>query len=903
MKERKSRLSISLLITAAIVALRCVVTLRAQPVPTLDSNFHPVITRIGGSVSAIAVQPDGKLVLAGAFNAINGVARNGMARLNPDGTVELTFDAGAGACCSTAVGQAQVAGPISAIAVQPDGQFVIGGSFESVNGTPRKGLARLSANGTLDTTFDPGAGLDSGQAPLPAGVISAIVVQPDGKVLIGGSFPGVSGVNHGGIARLEANGSVDASFNPGLGVMDDQGRPAQVTALALLNSGQVLIAGNFSLLDNAPRAGMARLSTVGGLDPAFDPGISQLDTTLPPPSVDGLVVQADGKIVFSGSFRFVGVDQDADTRLGLARINPDTTLDGTFNPSINPDNPDTFRVLGVQGDGKVIAYRQFNDASGNVQRVIARLNGDGSLDSSFGLALQPGLSSGLEVQRAVPQPDGQWLVAGNFAAGPDSTPRGIARINLSGALDASFNPSLELSEESASHVQAVAFQEDGRVVIGGTFDRINGVERGKLARINGDGTLDTSFVPVIEPADPQHFVAQVVIQADGKVLIGGWFTTVNGKDRTGVARLNEDGSLDESFDVGTGTRDNEGTIGRVLALAVQEDGKVILGGDFLVFNGQGVPWVVRLNPDGSVETGLAGGLRCLNCETSEIRHVAVLDSGHIMISGVFNRIGGVSYNGLTRLMPDGSVDPAFITPAATDEQPDALAVASDDTTIVAVISPDPAGSANRTRLLRLKPDGSLDADFAPGDIPGDGSAAAPVSAIKIDADDRIIIAGAFTGVGATPRHDLARLKSDGSLDTDFDAGSGLANGVFNAAANFRSRVTGIDLQDDGGIIVGGNFSVANGQVRLGLVRFQADPAGQGGGGGARPVIHAPARAADGTFSMTVSGEAGRSYRVEASTDLRSWTAVGNVTGAATPQPFSDPGARTLPFRFYRVVGQ
>ena len=228
MKKRSAPLFTSLLIAGAIVSLSCATAKGGpdgQPIPTLDANFRPVITRIGGSVSALAVQTDGKLVLAGAFNAINGIGRNGLARINPDGAVDLTFDAGAGACCSTAVGQTQIAGPISAMALQPDGKLVIGGSFESVNGTPRKGLARLNANGTLDTSFNPGAGLDAGQASLPLGVVSAIVLQPDGKVLIGGSFTGVSGVNRTGIARLEANGSVDVSFNPALVATDDQGTP------------------------------------------------------------------------------------------------------------------------------------------------------------------------------------------------------------------------------------------------------------------------------------------------------------------------------------------------------------------------------------------------------------------------------------------------------------------------------------------------------------------------------------------------------------------------------------------------------------------------------------------------------------------------------------------------------
>src|SRR5262249_47979754 len=159
----------------------------------------------------------------------------------------------------------------------------------------------------------------------------------------------------------------------------------------------------------------------------------------------------------------------------------------------------------------------------------------------------------------------------------------------------------------------------------------------------------------------------------------------------------------------------------------------------------------------------------------------------IMISGVFNRISGVSYNGLARLLADGSVDPAFATPAGTNDQPDAIAVGSDDGTIVAVLSPNPAGGVNLTRLLRLKPDGSLDNAFKPGDILGDGSSSAsPVTALRIDADARIIIGGAFASIGGTARHGLARLKSDGTLDPDFDAGSGFANGVFGAPSDLRS---------------------------------------------------------------------------------------------------------------------
>src|SRR2546426_12393219 len=127
MNKRYSLAFVSIRISVALESLAAIAILRAQPIPVLDPNFHPAITRLGGSVSAVAVQADGKLVLAGAFNAITGIGRNGLARVNPDGAVDVTFDAGAGACCSPGVGQTQIAGPISAMAVQQDGKLVIGG--------------------------------------------------------------------------------------------------------------------------------------------------------------------------------------------------------------------------------------------------------------------------------------------------------------------------------------------------------------------------------------------------------------------------------------------------------------------------------------------------------------------------------------------------------------------------------------------------------------------------------------------------------------------------------------------------------------------------------------------------------------------------------------------------------
>jgi hypothetical protein len=207
----------------------------------------------------------------------------------------------------------------------------------------------------------------------------------------------------------------------------------------------------------------------------------------------------------------------------------------------------------------------------------------------------------------------------------------------------------------------------------------------------------------------------------------------------------------------------------------------------------------------------------------------------------------------------------------------------------------------------LNSDGTLDSTFNAPEVIGDDSSATPVSALTLDPAGRLVFAGQFVSVGGVPQPGLARLNADGTLDATFNTGAVFGRAVFQSqlTTSSRSTVTSIQLQDDGGIIVGGGFGTVNNQPRLGLARFQADKGSSPGGnpnGGSGPKLSSPNRAVSGAFSMLVTGQAGVSYRVEASSDLRTWSNVGTVTGAAAPVSFTDPSGATSPQRFYRVVG-
>ena len=154
------------------------------------------------------------------------------------------------------------------MAIQSNGRILIGGDFSNYNGTARRGMARLNSSGTIDTSFNPGTGLNGG---FPNGSPFKIVVDAAGKILIGGAFTSYNGVSRNGIARLNANGSLDTTFNPGTGVAQTGGQDVSVNAIAVQPDGKILIGGRFNNYNGVFRGRIARLNPDGSLDTSFNP--------------------------------------------------------------------------------------------------------------------------------------------------------------------------------------------------------------------------------------------------------------------------------------------------------------------------------------------------------------------------------------------------------------------------------------------------------------------------------------------------------------------------------------------------------------------------------------------------------------------------------------------------------
>ena len=372
---------------------------------------------------------------------------------------------------------------------------------------------------------------------------------------------------------------------------------------------------------------------------------------------------------------------------------------------------------------------------------------------------------------------------------------GTEGVQAQSTLDA-FDPNANGS------VFAVAVQPDGKILIGGDFTTLspNGgptVIRNRIARLNSDGTLDTGFNP-----DVNDFVLSIAIQTDGKILIGGLFSTVGAQTRNRIARLDAVTGAADSFDPNAN--------GDVETIALQSDNKILIGGAFTTLTPNGGPTVTRnriarLNSDGtadSFDTNANGTV------------FSIVNSGAgTLVGGAFTTLspnGGpsVTRNRIARLNTDGTAD-SFFDPNANNSV-FSIAVQPDGRVLIGgaftTLAPNGGATITRNFIARLETSGLADTGFNP-------NADDFVLSIAVQQVGRIMVGGFFFNMGGQSRNFIARLNPDGTLDP------------FNPNAD--GAVNSIAVQADGRILVGGDFINIGGQPRNSIARFSAPPTSAG----------------------------------------------------------------------------
>jgi len=353
---------------------------------------------------------------------------------------------------------------------------------------------------TVVDSFDPNANA----------AVRVIVVQPDGKILIGGDFTtlapnGGPAVTRNHIARLNPDGTLDTAFNPNAN--------SSVHAIAVQADGKILVGGDFSTSHSEPatiggqtRNFIARLDPTTGLADSFNPNANDI--------VWSIAVQPDGKILAAGYFAVIG----GQTRNRIARLDPTTGLADSFNPDVSVGIG--IYAIALQGDGKILVGGPFLSIGGQTRHSIARLDPTTGLADSF----DPNATNW--VQSIAVQADGKILAAGIFH-GDNSiggqTRNYIARLDPTTGLADSFNPNAN------DWVYSIALQPDGKILAGGAFTSIGGQTRRHIARLYATNGLADSFDPNGDATCTQFcfssFVYSIAVQPDGKILAGTNFST------------------------------------------------------------------------------------------------------------------------------------------------------------------------------------------------------------------------------------------------------------------------------------------------------------------------------------------------------------------------------------------
>ncbi|MGJ8695578.1 MAG: hypothetical protein ACSHYF_04625 [Verrucomicrobiaceae bacterium] len=355
-------------------------------------------------------------------------------------------------------------------------------------------------------------------------------------------------------------------------------------------------------------------------------------------TVAALALQpGSGKVLVGGEFTSLS----GGVRGNFGRLETDGTLDTTFDP---PGPDDLVRDILSLSTGEILVAGEFLDVGSSRRPGIAKFGGEtGQHITNF----FPEIGEPATVHGLAEQADGKLVLAGWFSG--SGTPNGhrIDRLTQPfGSYDLSFN-----SPEASSEITCIARQTDGKILAGGTFQTIGGVTIRGIARFEEDGTFDTNFVPGTGLASRVRVIA---VLGDGKILAGGDIYDADGALVHNLVRLNPDGSLDPTFHLPLVSS------GSVYDVAMQDDGRILVAGDFRAVDGQAFSGIVRLHADGQIDSSFSPGTG-IDGAGAVVRSVLLLPDDDFLIGGTFSSFDGTAVSGLAKLHGgNGPVGISFI---------------------------------------------------------------------------------------------------------------------------------------------------------------------------------------------------------------------------------------------------
>ncbi len=648
----------------------------------VDASFTP--PSINGEVRALAKRGDGKFLAGGNFSITQSSPYYyDLALLEADGALNTGF-------WSAFAGQ----GTINALAVQTDDYVLCGGyalQLSQVSVDPTRHLVRIQSNGFADGTYPvfngprayvTGLAVDSDLPQYPnrltvygafnTGVTTqinwqgaldnagaVIDVTPDDadtdgpilniidasndKTYVVGNFSKAYGHAANRILRRNADGGKDTSFNIGSGPNGD------VTGAYRLSDDSVILVGAFTAFNGASCNRIVRLTSSGAVDTSF---VVNNGANAP---ILSIVPLSDGSLALTGAF----TTYQGQTRYGLAAIAQNGSLLSAFS-GFTPEMSGTVKIvvhdLVAQPNGKILIGGDFNWFGGVFAPNVARLNADGSPDAGFSAGLGPDGA----VRDVALDGDGNVLVGGDIGGVATRPIGGVARLLTDGAVDTVFKPIVTRTDNSPAPVYAVLPLDDGKVLVGGHVRKISGADRSPLGRLNADGGLDAAFDPQIAITSGTSLQAYALSAWQGTYYVGG-YVTYESLARGFFTRVTDSGALDATFVPVTPSANVVVLNSSVWEIALQQDDKPVICGDFLeIIDGS---WS-RPQRRGLARFTTTGGLDSFDSTTGALSltyvdSLSIEPDGRILFAGGFTTYNGVNRTRLARTLTTGALDDSF----------------------------------------------------------------------------------------------------------------------------------------------------------------------------------------------------------------------------------------------------
>lgn len=585
-------------------------TVRLNSNGTLDSSFNTNVgTGANGTVNSIAVQTNGQILLGGFFSSWNGNAVSNIVRLNSDGTRDTAFTNNTGTAANDSV---------SSIAIQSTGQIILAGSFTTWNGNTVNRIARLNTNGTRDTAFNTNTGTASPSS------ISFMKIQSDDKVILSGFIPTWNGTTVNNIVRLNSNGTRDIDFTTNAGAAASEGSDQ----VAVESSGKIIII-NITTWNNFRTIGHIRLNTDGSIDSSYGSGNYSYTASQ---IVNASKTQTDGKTIVVGQFtHWNGVTVNR-----IVRLNPDGSRDTAFNANTGTAANAIIKCVAIQSNGQILLGGDFTTWNGTTVNRVVRLNSDGTRDTTF--TTNVGSAANEEISAIAVQSNGQILLGGRFTTWKGVFTIRLVRLNSNGTLDTVFDDQTGISAND--EIAAITVQSNGQIILGGFFDTFDNAAASYVVRLNSNGARDTTFSSNTANALDGP-VEAIALQSDGKIVLGGSFTTWNGSAANNIVVLNTNGTR-STFNSGASSQ-----FGSVKSIAIQANGQIVLGGSFTAWNSTTTGGIVRLSSSGVIDSAFTNNVG--SGPNEWVLNVDITPNGDIVASGTFTVFNGSVKNRIVKL--------------------------------------------------------------------------------------------------------------------------------------------------------------------------------------------------------------------------------------------------------------